>query len=138
MCARLLFDLDLNEQAYNIIKYNNPIERCLHYGERADCETFDYFSDPVASAMYFTTVTERLFGVRFRGKTLKIFPHTARNTPQILFDILGKSKDVRITVDCSELSGNWRMRVNKINYPADNVDIRNLSDDIVFYRDGNG
>ncbi len=137
MCARLLFDLDLNEQAYNIIKYNNPIERCLHYGDRADNSAFDYFSDSVSAAVYFTTVTERLFGVKFRGKTLKICPHIARNTPQIRFDIFGKSKDVRITVDGGELCGNWRMRVNKINYPADSVDIRNLSDDIVFYRDGN-
>lgn len=137
MCSGLLFDLDLNEQAYNIIKYNNPIERCLHYGERAEQGTFDYFSDPVSSAVYFTTVTERLFGVKFRGKTLKICPHIARNTPQLAFKILGKSKDVGITVDGTELRGNWRMRVNRINYPADSVDIRNLSDDIVFYRDGN-
>lgn len=137
ICAGLLFDLDINEQAYNIIKYNNPIERYLHYGEREYGSAFDNFADPVAAAVYFTTVTERLFGVKFRGKTLKIFPHIARNTPQIQFDIFGKSKDVRITVDGSELCGNWRMRVNKINYPADSVDIRNLSDDIVFYRDGN-
>ncbi|MDE7107997.1 MAG: hypothetical protein K2O39_06700, partial [Clostridiales bacterium] len=137
LCAKHLFDLDLNEQAYNIIKYNNPIERYLHYGDRVDGSTFDYFSDPVAAAVYFTTVNERLFGVKFRGKTLKICPHIARNTPQLTFDIVGKSKDVRITVDGTELCGNWRMRVNKINYPADSVDIRNLSDDIVFYRDGN-
>lgn len=137
ICARILFDLDFDEQAYNIIKFNNPIERYLHYGERADNGAFDYFSDPVASAVYFTTVTERLFGVKFRGKTLKICPHIARNTPSIKFDILGKSKDVRITVDGAELRGNWRMRVNKINYPMGSVDIRNLSDDVVFYRDGN-
>ncbi|MDE5593834.1 MAG: hypothetical protein K2I75_07885, partial [Clostridiales bacterium] len=137
LCARLLFELDLDEQAYNIIKYNNPIERCLHYGERDDGSTLDCFFDPVASAVYFTTVTERLFGVKFFGKTLKIRPHIARNMPSIQFDIFGKSKDVRVTVDGSEPCGNWRMRVNKINYPADSVDIRNLSDDIVFYRDGN-
>ncbi|MDE6200962.1 MAG: hypothetical protein K2M47_03685 [Clostridiales bacterium] len=137
MCARLLFDLDLNEKAYNIIKFNNPIERCLHYGIRDGQGTFDYFYDAVAAAVYFTTVTERLFGVKFRGKTLKICPHIAQNTPQLKFDIYGKSKDVRITVDGSELCGNWKMKVNKINYPADSVDIRNLSDDIVFYLDGN-
>ncbi|MDE6617532.1 MAG: hypothetical protein K2K13_00690 [Clostridiales bacterium] len=137
MCARLLFDLDLNEQAYNIIKYNNPINRCLHYGDRSEYADIDYFSDPVAAAVYFTTVTEKLFGVKFRGKTLKICPHIAKNTPSLSFDILSKSKDVRVTVDGSELCGNWRMRVNKINYPADSVEIRNLSDDIVFYRDGN-
>lgn len=137
MCAMLLFDLDLNEKAYNIIKFNNPIERELHYGARGEHGAFDYFCDPVAAAVYYITVTERLFGVKFRGKTLKIYPRIARNTPQLKFDILGKSKDVRITVDGEKLCGNWRMRVNKINYPADSVDIRNLSDDIVFYRDGN-
>ncbi|MDE6029629.1 MAG: hypothetical protein K2F90_04850 [Clostridiales bacterium] len=135
LCARLLFDLDADEQAYNILKYNNPIERGLHYGDNADY-VFDCFSDSIAAAVYFTTVTERLFGVRFMGRTLKICPHTARNTPQIAFDILGKSNDVRVTVDGGKSCGNWKMRVNKINYPADSVDIRNLSDDIVFYRDG--
>ncbi|MDE7164445.1 MAG: hypothetical protein K2O04_03375 [Clostridiales bacterium] len=136
MCAILLFDLDQNEKAYNIIKYNNPIERCMYYGERA-IDEFDYFSDPAASAVYFVAVVERLFGVKFRGKTAKICPHTSSVTPKTEFCICGKTKDIHITVDDTRLCGNWKMRVNRINYPADSVKLSELSDDIVFYRDGN-
>ncbi|MDE6293959.1 MAG: hypothetical protein K2L88_04985, partial [Clostridiales bacterium] len=136
MCAKLLFDLDLNEKAYNIIKYNNPIERCLHYGNRAVGE-LDCLFDPIASAVYFTTVTERLFGVKFRGKTVKIYPHTSCVTPKTSFDICGKTKNIHITVDDTNTRCNLKMRVNRISYPADSVEISKLSDDIIFYRDGN-
>ncbi|MCH5155178.1 MAG: hypothetical protein J1F69_01085 [Clostridiales bacterium] len=137
MCAKLLFDLDFNEKAYNIIRYNNPIERGLHYGSRLQNNQFDYFTDSVAAAVYFVTVTEQLFGVKFRGKTLKLNPHTAVNTPKIAFDIYGKNKDTHILIDDTTHVGNLKMRINRINYPADSVDVRNLNDDIVFYRDGN-
>ncbi|MCH5153735.1 MAG: hypothetical protein J1F71_00840 [Clostridiales bacterium] len=135
MCAELLFDLGLNEKAYNIIKFNNPIERVLHYGKRTNGD-FDYFCDGVAAAVYFVTVTEKLFGVKFRGKTLKINPHTALNTPKIAFDIYGKSKDVHVTVEDTAYVGSWKMRIKRIVYPVGSVNIRNINDDIVFYRDG--
>lgn len=134
LCARLLFELDLNERAYNIIKFNNPIERLLHYGARSDINNFDIFSDACAAAVYFTTVTERLFGVKFRGKTAKICPHTAANTPNIRFDIMSKTKDIHITVDDRSYSGSWKMRANRINYPAGSVDIGELGGDVTFYR----
>lgn len=135
MCAALLFDMDLNEKAYNIVKFNDPLRHLLRYGDRYNNADFDYFSDPVAAAIYFTVIVERLFGVKFRGKKAKICPHTAANTPKIAFDICGKTKTVHITVEDNAHSGNWKMKVNRINYPADSVDIGDTDGDIVFYRD---
>lgn len=136
MCANVLFDLDYNERAYNILKYNTPIERCNHYKERKEMGALCCFTDAFSAAIYFLTVTEKLFGVKFRAKTAKVCPHTAANIPHLAFDIKGKTKATRITVDDKTFSGSWKMRINKINYPADCVDISENTGDITFYRGG--
>ena len=64
-------------------------------------------------------------------------PFIADNAPDIEFDLLGHDRDTRITVDGSEPNGNWRMKIDKIDYSSNSVDIGDISGNkIIFYRDG--
>lgn len=134
MCVSLLFSMGENERAYNILKFNNPIERAMQFGDEALAEL--YACDPAASALYYCIVTEKLLGVRINGKRVNIRPHTSRATPHMEFTLKGLRGKAKIVIDDSETVGNWRMRVNKISYATDSIDISSVSDDIVFYRDG--
>ncbi len=134
LCAYLLFSADENEKAYNILKYNNPIERLKHYDGKT--ESVDLDCSVLGSAIYYLTVTEMLLGISMRGKRIRLLPKTSADCPQIELDLYGKTNDAHVLIDSAEPVGSWKMRVDRISYSSDSVDISDLSGDIIFYRDG--
>lgn len=136
LCAKLLFSVGEYEKAYNILKYNNPIERLNVSSDAFDAVTACENTDN-GYAVYYVTVTECLMGLECIGHRVRIAPCIADNAPDIEFDLLGHDRDTRITVDGSVPNGNWRMKIDKINYSSNSVDIGDISGNkIIFYRDG--
>lgn len=130
LCARLLYVAGENEKAYNILKYNNPLERVKHY-KTVEKPCYD---GPVTSALYYSTITEELLGARFCGKTVRLYPRTANNTPHIELDILGATRNIHVDIDDRSYFGRWKMRIGRISYTPCDIDLSDGAERILFYR----
>ena len=143
-CAKLLFDAGEYDKAYNLLKYNNPLRAV--FADRNDDENAvtTYFAEngdinagAVAAALYYTTVTECLIGLKLRDGKISMEPNIGVAAPHIRLELPARDGRARIDVDGSEPNGEWRIRVNRISYSAANVEFDWRGDtDILLYRSG--
>ena len=139
-CARLLFDAGEYDKAYNLLRFNNPVcdrgtgkyRQCSFFAENG--QTSD---GAVAAALYYTTVTECLAGLKLRDGKIGLNPRIGADAPHIRLELNTDDGRANIDVNNTERCGEWRIRLNRISYSAANVELNGRGDaDILLYRTG--
>lgn len=92
----------------------------------------------VAYAMFYVTLTEKLLGIKKRGKRTRIDPCTAENTPHMEFYLSGQDGKAHIVIDDSVSDGPWHIRSENIVYATDCVKPDGYPASLVLFRRGNG
>ena len=87
-----------------------------------------------ASILFYTTVTEKLLGIKVRGSKADIDPHTSDITPHIEFSYDCDGALTRIVVDDSVENGEWQMSVGRITYSHAKLDLEKGSDGAIVFR----
>ncbi len=88
-------------------------------------------------ARFYLLVVEKLLGLRQGGNRVRVLPRIADNCPHIEFDMAVEGGAARITIDDTQKTGEWRMKVGAVSYALDSFGVRaNCGKDIVFYRTG--
>lgn len=97
-----------------------------------------YGSHAVAYAVLYITVTEKLLGIKKRGKRTRIDPCTAENSPHIEFYLNGQDGKAHIVIDDSVSDGPWHIRSENIIYATDCVKPDDYPASLVLFRRGSG
>ncbi len=98
-----------NERAFGAIElFTEAFSQCGRLGE--------YFT-PRLSAMFYSLVTTRLFGVNICGDKATLDPHIGRQNTHIEYLMPKSYGRTRVSVDDKNFDGDaWNMRVGRITY----------------------
>ncbi|MDE6402070.1 MAG: hypothetical protein K2L54_05585, partial [Clostridiales bacterium] len=143
-CARLLFESGEYDKSYNLLKYNNPLYARKSSDPNIIQKSFFTENDSstcgaTAAAMFYTTVTECLVGLKLHGDKISIMPMIGGETPHLRVELDTGDGRAKIDVDNSIKRGEWRIKLDRISYSAANVELRGRGDaEILLYRSGDG
>ena len=127
-----LYECGEYDRAYALLDSVNPVKNPDGFGAFM-CNTA---TDASIAALFYTAVTEKFLGLNICGNRARINPCVTKNSPDTEFDLLGAS-DVHIRIDKSVEKGNWTMKIDKVSYASNSLDLANIGcDTVTLCRDG--